>query len=546
MHFFIYSLFFIFYIPLLGQEKEQAWIFFESKPNIEKRLITPIKFLSQKALLRKQKHNIPIDDRDLPLEVSYVNSIKAQDGITYLSSSKWFNGVYVEGELTDIEALESKSFVKEVFYMDRSLNANGYKKTTSKKSAKRLKVDKFEIATDFEYGTSFEQTNLINLAPLHNMGYTGAGITIAVIDAGFKNVDLISGFDRAREKDLLLGGYDFERKTNDIFSYKGNSHGTNVLSTMLGFIENEFVGTAPDASYYLFRSEVAESETPKEEAYWIAAAEKADSLGVDIINTSLGYSQFDNPKYNYSNNDMNGETTFISQGTTIAFNKGMIIVNSAGNSGNSPWRIITAPADAKNVFSVGATDNNGIKASFSSFGPTADDRLKPDVAAMGQNVRVLMDSGIVGQSNGTSFSSPILAGAVACLWQSLPEKSPSEIVKLVKMSSNQATDPNTSLGYGIPDFFKAYKGDNELSIEKSEFNKNKILLVENPVDEVLKLGIPNKLQPNMYCVFDIYGKELLRGELITNSLVNVNTLTSGVYFLKLIGLDMAMFRFVKK
>ncbi len=532
-------------MPLIGQN-EQAWIFFNQKPNAKIRLESPINFLSEKAILRKHKHKVPIDDRDLPLETDYVNTIKEKEGIAFLASSKWFNGIFVEGTQIDIEKLRELHFVKEVFYMDRSLNVLGAKKRNIRKSAKYLKKDKFEAVEEFVYGNTFRQTNLINLEPLHNKGYTGKGVTIAVVDAGFKNVDIISGFDRARKKGLLLGGYDFERRTNDVFGYKGNSHGTNVLSTMLGFVENEFIGTAPDASYYLFISEVAESETPKEEAYWIAAAEKADSLGVDIINTSLGYSLFDDPKYNYTNEDMNGNTTFISKGASIAFEKGMLVVNSAGNSGNSPWEIITAPADASEVLSIGAVRSDGVKASFSSFGPTADERVKPDVVAMGQNVSILSDKGSIVTSSGTSFSSPIIAGAIACLWQSMPDKTPIEVNDIVKMSGSLSVNPNINLGYGIPDFFSVCNECDKLSINKNESEENNIQLIENPVGAFLELGISKNNQVNTYEIFDVLGRKLVVGNFYETSIINVNYLFSGVYFLKLYGKNVNILRFVKK
>lgn len=327
--------------------QEQAWVFFTPKENIDIQLQTPSNFLTEKSLLRKQKHSITIDERDLPINNSLINTLKQQTGITYLSTSKWFNAAYIEGTQTDIEALLNLSFVDSVFYMDRSLNTSAAaKKLTTTNVDKQLNKFKIEAITDFIYGDTQTQVEQLNLQALHNNDYTGTGITVAVMDNGFNNVNNLVAFDRARENNLLLGGYDFETKTDAIYEYTGGSHGTNVLSTMLGYVENEFVGTAIDAQYYLFRTEVDGSESPKEEAYWVAAAERADSLGVDIINTSLGYNEFEEAKYDYTTADMDGKTTFISQAATIALEKGMLPVNSAGNSGNSAWNIITAPADS--------------------------------------------------------------------------------------------------------------------------------------------------------------------------------------------------------
>lgn len=509
--------------------QEQAWVFFTDKPNSETQLQTPSLFLTQKALLRKQKHSIPIDVRDLPIENDYINTIKSQTGITFLATSKWFNALYIEGEQTDIEALLTLSFVESVFYMDRSLNTSAAAKKLKATNTNTLvnKAHK-ETMTDFVYGTTQTQIEQLNLQALHNENYTGNDITIAIMDNGFNNVNTISAFDRARENNLLLGGYDFEDKTEAIYDYTGGSHGTNVLSTMLGFIENEFVGTAIDAQYYLFRTEVDESESPKEEAYWIAAAERADSLGVDIINTSLGYSDFDDSKYDYTTSDMDGKTTFISQASTIALEKGMLPVNSAGNSGNSAWGIITAPADSPGALSIGAVDANGNLASFSSVGPTADGRIKPDVMAMGVASTVITENGTIATSQGTSFSSPIMAGAVACFWQSMPNKSPQEIMDLVRTSGNLANNPNTSYGYGIPNF-----GNSILSIDSLTINDSKkLLLIKNPVTTYLSFNYPEAWISQKYLIYNLAGAEVQNGILTEGNDVNVSKLSTGIYFFK--------------
>ena len=508
--------------------QEQAWVFFTDKANSEIQLQTPADFLTEKSLLRKQKHNIAIDTRDLPIDNLYINTLKQQIDINYLSTSKWFNAAYIEGSQTAIEALLNLSFVESIFYMNKSLNTSAAAKNLKSIQTNSLVNKSKEILTDFVYGTTEIQTEQLNLQALHNENYTGTGITIAVMDGGFSNVNTIPAFNRARENNLLLGGYDFESKTDAIFDYTGDSHGTNVLSTMLGYIENEFVGTAIDAQYYLFRTEVVESESPKEEAYWIAGAERADSLGVDIINTSLGYSEFDEAKYNYTTSDMDGKTTFISQAATIALEKGMLPVNSAGNSGNSAWGIITAPADSPGVLSVGAVDENDNLASFSSVGPTADGRIKPDVVALGLGSVVIAETGEITTSSGTSFSGPIIAGAVACFWQSMLEKSPQEIMELVKQSSSLASNPNTNSGYGIPNFENSLLSTDSLTIDSTK----KLTLLKNPVSLQLEFCYPENWVPQKYSIYNLAGAEVQKGIVIKEESVDLSWLSQGIYFFK--------------
>ena len=273
---------------------------------------------------------------------------------------------------------------------------------------------------------------------------------IAVIDAGFPGVNTLSAFSRIRTNNKILGGYDFVNR--NINFYTGDSHGTSVLSTIAGFVADQFVGTAPDASFYLFITEDNTKETPLEESLWVEAAERADSLGVDIINTSLGYYTFDNPKHDYTYADMNGNKTFISRGAEIGFSRGMILVNAAGNEGAVAWKYIIAPADAKSVLAVGAVNASKVIASFSSFGPTADDRVKPDVLAHGQDVFVINAAGNIATSNGTSFASPVMAGVVACFWQKNPTKTNKEIIQIIKESAHLYNNPSPQYGYGIPKF----------------------------------------------------------------------------------------------
>ena len=445
------TLLFLFSLNNLWAQVEDAWVYFKDKPSQTTFIAAPLSMLSQRALDRRTRYNIALDVKDVPAEASYINQIKNATGITVKAKSKWLNALHVQGTQTDISNLLGLNFVSKVEYANKSLNASG---KNSKQQKKVRKTNKLDSKTDFNYGNTTNQIQMLKGNVLHENNFTGEGMQIAIIDGGFPNVDNFAAFKRIRDNHQILGGYDFVNRNENF--YTGYYHGMSVLSTIAGYIENQFVGTAPDAKFYLFISEDAVNETPLEESLWVEAAEKADSLGVDVINTSLGYTTFDNSNYDYTYADMDGKTTFISRGAEIAFSRGMIVVNSAGNDGNTAWRYISAPADAVSVLSIGAVNATGVIAGFSSYGPTSDNRVKPDVCAQGAGVYVINSTGSVATSNGTSFSSPVLAGVVACLWQAFPDKTNAEIIQLVKESAHLYPNFTAQEGYGIPNFESVY------------------------------------------------------------------------------------------
>lgn len=453
---------FLFSVSLAFSQVEDAWVYFKDKPNEASYYATPLNMLSQRALERRARYNIALDFKDIPIEPSYISAVENASGISVLAKSKWLNALHIQGEKTNIDALlnlelASYLFVDSIEYANKVLNNSKPSKTPKRDN--KFKNKQQETTTDFTYGNAENQLTMLGGETLHQNNFTGSGMYIAVIDAGFPNVNSILAFKRIRDNGQILGGYDFvDRSTN---FYGGNSHGTSVLSTIAGYLENgvdgattNFVGTAPDANFYLFRTENSSVEIKLEESLWVEAAEKADSLGVDVINTSLGYSVFfDNPNHNYNYSDMDGKTAFITRGAEIAFSRGMILVNSAGNEGNdTDWPYVNAPADAPSVLTVGAVNASGTIASFSSYGPTSDDRIKPDVCAQGQSTSLINTGGIVVTGNGTSFSSPVLAGVVACLWQAFPNKTNAEITQLIKESASLFPSFTNQEGYGIPNF----------------------------------------------------------------------------------------------
>jgi serine protease AprX len=353
------------------------------------------------------------------------------------------------------ENIADLPFVAQVKSVGRIKNTNQNDlKNVIQKSAHNN--DDSNCAGFLPYGEGFRQIEMLNGHLLHAMQHTGKGVRIAQFDSGWNLSDVLPAFENLRNEGRIAMTRDFVFTSSpDVFVL--SNHGTFVLSTMASWWPDSLIGTAPDATYYLFRTEDPLSENLVEEDNWVAAAELSDSLGIDIINSSLGYSLFDDPEMNHTYGDMNGNTTRCSIAADIASEKGILVVNSAGNSGNSAWRFITAPSDGDHVLAVGAVDANEVKAGFSGFGPSSDGEVKPNVAAMGQATAYAALDSTVRTGNGTSFSSPVIAGLAACLMEAFPEKSNFEIKDAIEKSASQYNQPNDSLGYGIPDFMLAYQ-----------------------------------------------------------------------------------------
>lgn len=419
----------------------------------------PAAFLSPKAIARRIRYGIPIDGTDLPVHQGYIDSLRAAGNVTIISASKWLNQVMIY--TTDTAALSKISkfpFVKKA----GMLNARQAMVIADQVSSKAMEQVTSQWANNtskvaeniLNYGQSYNQVHIHNGEYLHNKGFTGQGITIAVLDGGFLNYKTIPAFDSVRLNNQILGTWDFVANNAEV--NEDHPHGMNCFSIMAANEPGKLVGTAPKASYFLYRTEDVFSETPVEEHNWVVAAEKADSAGADMISSSLGYYEFDNPAQSHTYADMNGDKTIVTRGADMAAQKGMIVCNSAGNSGNDPWKYIIAPSDGDSVLAVGAVNKDSIPGSFSSYGPSADGRVKPDVASVGVNTWVINSNGSLASGSGTSFSNPNIAGLIACLWQAFPEFSNMEILEAVKRSAHKYANPDTRMGYGIPDMQKAY------------------------------------------------------------------------------------------
>lgn len=430
------------------------WVEFTDKNNSPYSIHRPSEFLSARALERRARAGIAVAENDLPVNPAYVQALRAQPGIRVHHSSRWMNAATVVADSAAAAGLKTWPFVKSVTYLGRHIAP----KNPPNRPPKQRKplTDKLETLNGAgPWGYATLQNNQINVLPLHEAGHRGDGIWIAVLDGGFTNVEGLAFFDSVDVQGRLYPGWDFVEGDGAV--YEGAMHGTSVLSVMAGNLPYYYVGTAPEATYFLVKTEDTAGEYPVEEANWIAGAEWADSLGADIINASLGYTTFNDNRLNYRFATLDGRTAIGSRGAAIAAAKGMIVCNSAGNSGDEPWRHIGVPADAPGVVAVGAVEPDGRRASFSSLGPSADGRIKPDLVAPGEQVTVAGGKDAkLGMSSGTSLASPILAGGLASLWSAFPEKTAAEILDAVFRASDQRYRPDNERGYGLPNLTLAW------------------------------------------------------------------------------------------
>jgi len=411
----------------------------------------PEEFLSKKAIDRRIKRNIRIAESDFPIAYTYLDSLRAV-GVDPVVQSRWLATVVVESKDSLVaDEINKLSIVDSVKWVWKGKNNGGISEVEERDRTEDNTLTAQDKLLDEPYGYAFKQIKMLNGVKLHEKGYRGKGMTVAVIDAGFLNVDKIEVFSTLD----ILGTRNFVERDEDV--YTGDDHGTKVLSCMAANTMGLMIGTSPEASYWLIKSEDSRSEYPVEEDYWAAAVEFADSVGVDVISSSLGYFSYDAEGLDYSQNALDGNTALISRVANLASEKGILLFCSAGNEGNGSWGKITFPSDAPGILTVGSITSDKKKSVFSSVGFTTDYRVKPDVVALGTGSCVIDPTGNIRYANGTSFSTPILAGLGVCLWQALPWLSNYEVIELLRESSSQYNRPDAELGYGIPDVYKAYK-----------------------------------------------------------------------------------------
>jgi subtilisin family serine protease len=435
----------VFSVSAQTEFKFRVWL--KDKNGTACSLDRPGEFLSAKALSRRHRQGLMLDSTDLPVSKKYLNGLSAL-GVKVVSYSKWMN--------TAVVAMADSNVMRSVRSLPFVVNTEWVWQGTTGANPSSLRNETFEDQSNSpslfqEYGYGYQQLAVSNGHLLHEAGFRGQGKTIAVIDAGFLKADSIAAYRHLQ----ILGARDFVYPRQNV--YKADRHGQMVLSVMGAVDSFRFIGSAPKASYWLLRSEDTSSEYPVEEDYWAAAAEFADSVGVDIINTSLGYSTFEQSVMNHTHQQLDGKTIFVTRAASCATQKGIFVIISAGNEGNKIWQKINAPGDAADVLTVGSISSSLQVSTFSSVGFTEDNRVKPDVVAVGEGTYLMDGTGKLNTSNGTSFSAPLMSGLVACLWQALPDLKARDLLGLIRRFSTFYTLPDVHYGYGVPDMMAAFR-----------------------------------------------------------------------------------------
>jgi hypothetical protein len=500
------------------------WVYFTDKEATGYQIDQPSQFLSERSVNRRAMQDLGIDRRDLPVNSAYLQEIESM-GVEIRHVSRWLNGAALTGlDMSAFEQVLQKPFTDTIPWEPETDD-----RYLPQKSGESRFAPPLPSAPGFSYGLAKEQIELMGTDGLHELGYTGGGVWIGVLDAGFHNVDSLPAFTSMLQEGRVLGTRNYVF-TGPVYRESG-SHGMSVLSIMAGEWDSYLVGTAPHASYLLCKTENTNQETRIEEIAWIEAAEYADSLGIDVINTSLGYSDFDGTDYDYSYEQMDGNSTFISRAASLVASRGMVLCNSAGNEGSNPWYYITAPADATDILAVGAVDSTNLLAAFSSRGPSYDARIKPDVTAMGSATAIQYGNGDAGRGNGTSFASPVMAGSAACLWQAYPELPARELIYRIRWSGHRSLRPDVNYGFGTPNMMYAYYNITQVPAGSVA---GRMELWPNPVSDRVRIRIPEPVSGlPVVRLYDLRGTLTLSLQTELPGELNLpESLPGGVYILE--------------
>jgi serine protease AprX len=516
-----------------AQNNPRYLVLFKDKTGSPFSVSKPTQFVSERSVLRRNRQNIPFTTNDLPVNPAYNEALK-QTGATIIYSSRWFNGSLVEASTAQLEQIKKLPFYRG---LELNLPVANIKSASPGIFRTEALQAKFGTVTEFDYGRMNGQLALMEASLLHDKGIQGQEMLIAVLDNGFSNGNNVSFLKPMFDENRLVDTHDFVARDGNV--YNDGSHGLHVLSTIASYVPSTMIGAAFKASFALYRTENDLGESPYEEITWLIAAERADSLGADIINSSLGYrtfaGEFNTADYNYTRAQMDGKTTIISRAARFATRTGMLVVNAAGNEGAAG---LSAPADVDSVLTVGGTALNLNPFSGTSVGPNALNQMKPDVAAVGQGAVIGTASGSVGTSNGTSFASPLIAGLSAILWQAYPQLSAQQLIYVLKKSGHQAANPDNVLGYGVPRVSVAERIIQEefqpLGTEKDILSD--LTLSPNPTDDILFLTVPESLvgKKASLKIYQVNGSLISQQEIRLTAKTSISTmsLSSGLYILK--------------
>lgn len=510
--------------PTQAQRLGQYLLLFRDKANSPFTTSQPTQFLSARSVARRQRQGIAISNRDLPVSPTYLQGLR-QAGARVLYLSRWLNAALIEVPVGTLPTLLALPYVQGL-ETGRVLN-----NVTARQNAadtEQQRTQKFGETVP-SYGQADFQLRQLGVDQMHEQGFRGEGMLVGILDAGFLRANQVPFLQNLFAEKRIVATYDFPNREADV--YNDDAHGLNVLSVMAGELPNQLYGPAFKASYVLLRTEVAATENPVEEAYWLFGAEYADSVGVDVINSSLGYTTFDNPADSHTYADLTGTRTIVSRAATWAGEAGIVVVNSAGNEGNSAWRYIGAPADSPSILTVGAIDRTEQLATFSSIGPTPNGRLKPDLVALGVGTVLGTPSGSIGGGNGTSFSAPLVAALATGFWQANPRLTAAQVRESLRLSGSQAGSPNNFYGYGIPSFSRA----NAAARLRFGVDAPALLLYPNPVSGLDPLNVfwseADPWQAATIRVTDLTGRVVYQQWLLSGQSFTVPFLDRGLYLL---------------
>lgn len=518
-----YILFFLLFIPLFSfadSNLQKFIVYFKDKPSnvhIES-------FFSAKAMEKRKQHQLPFDFRDYPIQSSYLEQLK-QQGMKVLTVSNWLNAAVVETS-AHLKFLRKIPFVSDVVPIPN---------THGSSIADVQNVETCEEIQDFEdaYVNSFAQFHMLNGEYLHEQGFNGEDMTIAICDAGFQNANVNPAFSALFSENRVLGTYDYVNGDSTVFEPTVHYHGSNCLSFIAGKKDNQYMGTSTRSKFYLFQTEYEPTERLQEEFNLAVALERCSQLGVDVASISLGYlNVFDVPSENHDTSDMRKNNTPAAKAVNIAASKGILVVVAAGNEGAHPWKYITTPADADSAFAIGAVDINGAVASFSSYGMPNDTRVKPNVAAIGKGAYYINSSGnVVGGGNGTSYATPVIAGLSACLWQAFPSKTAWEIKTAIEQSASQYLTPDDRIGYGIPDFKKAYSILAAASFVSDAQLEKDFQIYPNPFQRHIIINNQGNARIQSVQLFNQIGQTVYQQNSPATPAVELDALPNGMYLI---------------
>lgn len=517
-------LFFLFTLSIFAESNSSKYIvYFKDKPSVE----NIEHYFSSKALFKRQRFNIPFDSRDYPVNTEYISVLK-KTGVQLLNTSNWLNAVLIKCSSDNINSIKQLEFVGKIIPVTQSNGSNGIANFETEESCEDI------LAYEDNYVSSYAQVHLLNGEYLHELGFNGENMTIAICDNGFYNANTNPAFSGIFSQNRILGTYDYVQGDSAVYDESVGTHGSNCFSLIGGYKSNQYIGTATKSGFYLFHTENNSSERLQEEFNLATALERCSQLGVDVVNISLGYTTFDVASENHDSTDLMNNSTPAAKAVNMAASKGTIVCVAAGNEGNKPWKYISTPADADSAFAIASVDINGNVDPSSGYGLATDPRVKPNVAAMGWGANIINVNNQVVSGRGTSYASPTIAGLSACLWQAFPHKTAWEIKTAIEQSASQYLTPNKRMGYGIPDFKKAYDILSGISAIHSNLAENDFIIYPNPFKENLFIENKYNTQIRSIQLINQIGQIVYSENSFTSNSISLSNVTKGMYILQIV------------